>query len=271
MARWAIGDLQGCCTEFDRLRQAIGFNPDRDQLWLTGDLVNRGPQSLEALRRVRQLDANVITVLGNHDLHLLALAHVPDHRNRKNDTLTGILEAADSEPLLDWLTARPLLHYDAGANDMLVHAGLVPQWSAGQAASLAQEVQDALRSDPRRVLSSMYGDLPDQWNPALEGLERLRFIINVMTRMRACTRTGRIDLKQKGPPEELQSPWLPWFEVPGRAAAASRIICGHWSALGLLRRTDILALDTGCVWGGALTAVNLDDAEAPPVSVPSLQ
>lgn len=271
MARWAIGDLQGCCTEFDQLRLAIGFRPDRDQLWLTGDLVNRGPQSLAALRRARELDANIVTILGNHDLHLLALAHVPGQRQRKSDTLTEILEAPDREPLLDWLLQRPLLHHDATHNDVLLHAGLVPQWNAAQAATLAREVTDALRSDPRRLLSSMYGDLPDQWNPVLEGMERLRFIINVLTRMRACTRTGRVDLRQKGPPEGLQPPWMPWFQVPGRAAAASRLICGHWSALGLLRRADIVALDTGCVWGGALTAVNLDDAEAPPVSVASLQ
>jgi bis(5'-nucleosyl)-tetraphosphatase (symmetrical) len=271
LALWAIGDLQGCCTEFDQLRQAIGFRPDRDQLWLTGDLVNRGPQSLAALRRVRELGANVVTVLGNHDLHLLALAHVPGQRERKNDTLAEILQAPDHGRLLDWLLERPLLHQDLTRNDVLLHAGLVPQWSAAQAATLAREVEAALRSDPQPLLSSMYGDLPEQWNPALEGLERLRFVINVLTRMRVCTRAGRIDLRQKGPPDGVQPPWLPWFAVPGRAAADSRVICGHWSALGLLRRRDIVALDTGCVWGGALTAVNLDDEEAPPVSVASLQ
>lgn len=270
MARWAIGDLQGCCQEFELLLQRIGFNADRDQVWLTGDLVNRGPESLPALRRARSLADNAIVVLGNHDLHLLALAFVPDRRPRKSDTLDEILAARDRDELLGWLLQQPLVHHDAAHGDLLVHAGLLPQWSAVQAAALAREVQDQLRHDPARLLGRMYGDEPDTWDESLTGIERARFVINVLTRLRVCTSTGRVDLKQKGPPQDAQLPWLPWFQVPARAARNTRVIFGHWSALGFMRRAGLLALDTGCVWGGALTAVNLDDAGAPPVSVPSL-
>ena len=267
MARWAIGDVQGCCAELDALLQRIRFNADRDLLWFTGDLVNRGPQSLATLRRVRSLAANAIVVLGNHDLHLLAVAFVPEHRLRRADTLDEVLAAADRDALLGWLLERPLAHYDSAHHDLLVHAGLVPQWHAQQATQLASEVSQALRHDPRATLGSMYGDEPDRWDEALEGADRLRFIINVLTRMRVCTAQGRVDLRQKGPPGDSRAPWMPWFKVPGRASAASRVIFGHWSALGFHRGDGVLALDTGCVWGGTLTAVNLDDAEAPPVAI----
>ena len=271
MTRWAIGDVQGCCAELDELLQRIRFNADCDLLWFTGDLVNRGPQSLATLRRVRSLAANAIVVLGNHDLHLLAVAFVPGQRLRPSDTLDEVLAAADRDALLGWLLERPLAHYDSARNDLLVHAGLAPQWHAQQATQLASEVAQALRHDPHATLSSMYGNQPDQWDEALEGADRLRFIINVLTRMRVCTAQGRVDLKQKGPPGESQAPWMPWFRVPGRASAASRVVFGHWSALGFHRGDGVLALDTGCVWGGALTAVSLDDLEAPPVSVRNRQ
>ena len=267
MARWAIGDVQGCCAELDELLQRIRFNADRDLLWFTGDLVNRGPQSLATLRRVRSLAANAIVVLGNHDLHPLAVAFVPEHRLRRGDTLDEVLAAADREALLGWLLERPLAHYDSARHDLLVHAALVPQWHAQQATQLASEVAQALRHDPHVALSAMYGDEPDQWDDALEGADRVRFIINVLTRMRVCTAQGRVDLRQKGPPGESRAPWMPWFKVPGRASAASRVIFGHWSALGFHRGDGVLALDTGCVWGGALTAVNLDDPEGPPVAI----
>jgi bis(5'-nucleosyl)-tetraphosphatase (symmetrical) len=269
MARWAVGDVQGCCAELEELLQRIRFNADRDQLWFTGDLVNRGPQSLVALRRVRDLAANAIVVLGNHDLHLLALALLPDRKPRRSDTLEEILAAPDREALLDWLLGRPLAHHDLARNDLLVHAGLVPQWHARQAALLAGEVSQALRHDPEKLLAGMYGDEPDHWDESLSGQARLRFIINVLTRMRVCTSTGRIDLKYKGPPADLRPPWLPWFAVPGRASVATRVIFGHWSALGLHRSHGLLGLDTGCVWGGTLTAINLDDPTAHPVAVPS--
>jgi bis(5'-nucleosyl)-tetraphosphatase (symmetrical) len=271
MARWAIGDIQGCLAEFDQLLQTIHFNPDRDQLWLTGDLVNRGPDSLGALRRVRSLADNLVTVLGNHDLHLLALAFGAQRKPRKSDTLDDILGARDRSALLRWLIERPLLHFDATSNDLLVHAGLVPQWTAPQAAALAREVEQRLRGDPEALFNSMYGDQPDQWNDALAGSERHRFVINVLTRMRVCTPAGRIDLKYKGPPTGITAPYVPWFSVPTRASAATRVIFGHWSALGLLNGRRLLALDTGCVWGGALTAMNLDDAAQAPLSVRSQQ
>ncbi len=267
MTRWAIGDVQGCCAEFDELLRRIRFNADRDLLLLTGDLVNRGPQSLAALRRVRSLAANAITVLGNHDLHLLAAAFVPGRHLRRGDTLDEVLEASDRDSLLGWLLERPLAHFDSSRHDLLVHAGLVPQWHAHQATLLAGEVEQALRHDPRALLESMYGDEPDQWQDSLEGEWRLRFIINVLTRLRVCTAQGRVDLQQKGPPEDARPPWMPWFKVRERASAAVRVIFGHWSTLGLYQGDNVLGLDTGCVWGGSLTAVNLDDPEAPPVAV----
>ena len=267
MARWAIGDVQGCCAELDELLQRIRFSADRDLLWFTGDLVNRGPQSLATLRRVRSLAANAIVVLGNHDLHLLAVALVPEHRLRRSDTLHEVLAAADRDTLVGWLLERPLAHYDRARNDLLVHAGLVPQWQAQQATQLASEVAEALRHDPHAVLGAMYGDGPNQWADTLEGADRLRFIINVLTRLRVCTAQGRVDLRQKGPPDDVRAPWMPWYRVPARASAASRVIFGHWSALGFHRGDGVLALDTGCVWGGALTAVNLDDPAAPPVAI----
>jgi bis(5'-nucleosyl)-tetraphosphatase (symmetrical) len=267
MARWAIGDVQGCCAELDELLARLRFNADRDLLWFTGDLVNRGPDSLATLRRVSALADNAIVVLGNHDLHLLAAAHVPGHRLRRSDTLDAVLAASDRDRLLGWLIERPLAHHDRARQDLLVHAGLVPQWDAQLAAQLAAEVARSLRHDPRALLESMYGDKPDQWDEALSGTERLRFIINVLTRIRVCTARGRIDLRQKGTPAEAQPPWHPWFAVRGRASAATRIVFGHWSALGFYRSDGLLGIDTGCVWGGALTAVNLDDPEAPPVMV----
>ncbi len=269
MARWAIGDVQGCYAELEELLARLRFKADRDLLWFTGDLVNRGPQSLATLRRVSALADNAIVVLGNHDLHLLAAAYLPGHKLRRSDTLGEVLAASDRDRLLGWLIERPLAHYDRAKQDLLVHAGLVPQWDAQQAARLAGEVARALRHDPRALLESMYGDQPDQWDDALSGTARLRFIINVLTRIRVCTAGGRIDLKQKGTPDEAQPPWLPWFAVRERASAATRIVFGHWSALGYYRAQGLLGLDTGCVWGGALTAVNLDDPEAPPLAVPA--
>jgi bis(5'-nucleosyl)-tetraphosphatase (symmetrical) len=269
VARWAIGDLQGCCAEFEQLLARIRFSADSDQIWLTGDLVNRGPESLRALRTVHAMAANVVTVLGNHDLHLLAVALTPDGRLRRSDTLDDILAASDCDALLGWLLAQPLAHHDGARNDLLVHAGLVPQWSAVRAAALAREVSEALQHDPIAVLGSMYGDEPRQWDESLAGARRQRFIINVLTRLRACTPEGAVDLKQKGAPDSLQAPLLPWFDIGTRASRDTRVIFGHWSALGLRRRANLLALDTGCVWGGSLTAVNLDDDDAPAVSVPA--
>jgi bis(5'-nucleosyl)-tetraphosphatase (symmetrical) len=267
MARWAIGDVQGCDAELAELLGRIRFNEARDQLWFTGDLVNRGPDSLAVLRRVRALAANAVVVLGNHDLHLLAVAWVREHRLRAGDTLEAVLAAPDREALLGWLLERPLAHHDVARNDLLVHAGLVPQWHAAQAARLAGEVSQALRHDPQALLSAMYGDQPDAWEESLAGSDRQRLIINVLTRLRVCTARGRIDLRQKGAPSAARAPWMPWFDVPGRASAPTRVVFGHWSALGLRRAPLLLALDTGCVWGGTLTAVDLDDPARAPVQV----
>jgi len=270
MARWAVGDVQGCCDELEQLLARIRFSSDRDRLWLVGDLVNRGPASLAVLRRVRSLGDNAISVLGNHDLHLLAVA-LAGAKLRRSDTLREILAAADRDALLEWLLLRPLAHFEPAYSDLLLHAGVLPQWTAAQTLQLAAEVERSLRDNPRALLTSMYGDQPDRWQAALAGLERQRFTINVLTRLRFCTADGRVDFKQKGKPDSAPSPWLPWFRVARRASADQRIVFGHWSALGFCSEHGVLGIDTGCVWGGTLTAVNLDDPEAPPVSVPSRQ
>jgi bis(5'-nucleosyl)-tetraphosphatase (symmetrical) len=270
MARWAIGDVQGCADELAELITRIDFKPDRDQLWFVGDLVNRGPDSLRVLRWVRSLKDNAVCVLGNHDLHLLAVAWV-GAKLRKNDTLSAILDAPDRDSLIEWLTERPLAHFAPEAKDLMVHAGVVPQWSAAETLAIGAEVEQALRTDPRRLLSAMYGDEPDCWRPSLKGSARLRFAVNVLTRMRFCTPDGRIDLKQKGKPDSAPAPWIPWFKAPRREGGNERIIFGHWSALGFYRTEQFVGLDTGCVWGGSLTALNLDLPQAPPISVPSRQ
>lgn len=263
MTRYAIGDIQGCAGELEALLGHIGFAPGRDELWFVGDLVNRGPRSLEVLRLVRSLGDSAITVLGNHDLHLLARAFGAREHPAAGDTLDEVLAAPDRAGLLQWLLERPLTHYDAARGDLLVHAGLVPQWSAAQALALAQEVQAVLRSDPQALFTHMYGDGPERWSDALEGPERWRFTVNVLTRLRVCTPDGRVALKMKGPPPRAErSAYRPWFELP-RASRDVRVIFGHWSALGYINAHGVIGLDTGCVWGGALTALDLDSARAP--------
>jgi len=264
VTRYAIGDIQGCHEELRGLLARLKFSADRDRLWFVGDLVNRGPQSLETLRLVRALGDNAVTVLGNHDLHLLAVMHGARPK-RRSDTLDAVLAAPDREALTEWLLTRPLAHSEA--NDLLVHAGVVPQWTVAMTLELSREVQAALRRDPRRLLERMYGNAPDTWSTALEGMERLRFAINALTRMRVCTADGRIDLTLKGPPPPPSSPLRPWFTFAGRATRASRVIFGHWSALGLVLQPGVLGLDTGCVWGGALTAVDLDAADPAAIEV----
>lgn len=265
--RYAIGDIQGCATELRALLARIRFSPDRDELWFVGDLVNRGPRSLEALREVRALGEAATVVLGNHDLHLLAVVFGARPSGRAGDTLDDVLGAPDRDALIEWLLGRPLVHFDAARGDLLVHAGLVPQWSAAQAFALAVEVEAALRRDPSRFFARMYGDRPDRWSDDFDGPERWRFIINVLTRLRVCTADGRINLKMKGPPPDASSGYRPWFEHEHRASRDVRIVFGHWSALGYVNAHGVLGLDTGCVWGGALTAQRLD-ADEPPVSLP---
>jgi len=263
VTRYAIGDIQGCYAELRALLARLKFSADRDRLWFVGDLVNRGPESLEVLRFVRALGDNAITVLGNHDLHLLALAYGSRHK-RKSDTLDDIFTAADRDALLEWLITRPLAHHERG--NLMVHAGLVPQWTVETALELAREVESALRTDPRALFNNMYGDEPRRWSESLSGMERLRFAINVLTRLRVCTSDGEVDLKMKGKPPRGDSALRPWFEHEMRRSADTRVVFGHWSALGLVVRKDVVGLDSGCVWGGALTALDLD-VERPPIAV----
>jgi bis(5'-nucleosyl)-tetraphosphatase (symmetrical) len=264
VTRYAIGDLQGCDEELRALLARLKFSADRDRLWFVGDLVNRGPGSLATLRIVRALGDNAVVVLGNHDLHLLAVA-CGVQRRRRSDTLDEVLAAPDRDTLIEWLLTRPLAY--AEGRDLMVHAGVVPQWTAARTLALADEVSAALRRDARALLEHMYGDEPERWDERLAAPERLRFIINVLTRLRLCTADGRVDTSLKGPPPPPPSPLRPWFEHPQRATRNARVVFGHWSALGLVQQPDVLGLDSGCVWGGSLTAVDLD-RERPPFSVP---
>ena len=265
MARYALGDIQGCHAELRALLRKLRFKPDCDQLWLVGDLVNRGPASLAVLRFVRALGGNAITVLGNHDLHLLAVAYGTDRRLRVDDTLQRVLAARDRDRLLDWLITLPLAHFDARHNDLMVHAGLPPQWSAAATIRNAAATAAALQKNPGHFLARMYGDKPDRWSRSLRGADRHRFVVNVLTRLRYCDARGRVDLERKDNPGSLRSAvraaptdMRPWFLAPNRRSAGTRVICGHWSTLGLVRKPGLLALDTGCVWGGTLTGADLD-------------
>ena len=268
MALWAIGDVQGCDSELETLLKAIRFSPDRDHIWFVGDLVNRGPASLQTLRRVRALGASATAVLGNHDLHLLAVAH-GCARLRSDDTLADILDAPDRDKLLEWLIERPLLAEERELNLCLLHGGLPPQWDLPTARSCAREFEQALRRDPQKMFKHMYGDKPDRWDPALKGAERLRFIANCFTRLRFVDAEGRLELHAKGSPKKAQrESLLPWFEAPDARWRGSRLVFGHWSTLGFFQNEDVVGLDSGCVWGGSLTALRLDPAAAAPVQVP---
>lgn len=249
--------MQGCYEPLARLVDALRFDPTRDRLWFTGDLVNRGPASAACLRYVKGLGEAAVSVLGNHDLHLLCLAEGVERR-RKRDTLEDVLQAPDRDELLAWLRGRPLMHVEEGF--ALVHAGLLPQWTVARARELAAEVETRLRGPGYgKLLERMYGDEPDRWNDALEGIDRVRVIINAMTRLRVCDAGGAMVLGFKGEPGEASESWTPWFDIPGRRSADHAIVCGHWSALGVRLRPDLLSLDSGCVWGRSLTAVRLED------------
>jgi bis(5'-nucleosyl)-tetraphosphatase (symmetrical) len=257
MSTYAIGDVQGCYDQLRRLLDVLHFDPAHDDLWFVGDLVNRGPQSLEALRFVHDLGERAITVLGNHDLHLLVVA-AGLRKPHRGDTLDAILQAHDRDELLEWVRTRKMMH--AASGYAMVHAGLLPQWSIGQALSLAREVEGALQGDDYPgLLRNMYGNEPAQWSDALRGYDRLRVIINAMTRLRLCDSHGRMEFSHKTDFRDAPAGYLPWFDVPGRASAGTPVICGHWAALGLMVRTDLLAIDTGCVWGRQLSALRLDD------------
>ncbi len=257
MSVYAIGDIQGCYNELQRLLEQIDFDPSQDELWFVGDLVNRGPGSLEVLRLVKSLGDGAITVLGNHDLHLLAVAEGIGKLHR-SDTLDTILNAPDRDELLHWLRHQRLMHADG--DKVLVHAGLLPQWTVPQALALAHEVEDALRSDDYAVfLEKMYGNNPQGWRDDLDGYKRLRVIVNAFTRLRVCTLQGEMEFKFKGELGNIPPDYVPWFEVPQRRSATATVIFGHWSALGLKVGPHVIALDTGCLWGGPMTAIRLED------------
>lgn len=258
MATYAIGDVQGCYDALQRLLAAIRFDPATDNLWFCGDLVNRGGESLETLRLIHSLDLHSVVVLGNHDLALLSIAQRKEADQRKvNADLQRVLFAHDRQMLLDWLRERPLLHADRSLGWMVVHAGLAPKWSTKIAENRAREVERALRGKSfGKMLRGMYGDRP-HWSPKLKGIERQRAIINVFTRMRFCTPQGRIGYDDKGAPGHQRAGLYPWFEVPGHAQRDLRVVCGHWSTLGLFMGMGVHAIDTGCVWGGKLTALEL--------------
>jgi len=267
MADYAIGDLQGCLGPLEELLGRIGFDRARDRAWFVGDLVNRGPDSLGCLRYVKYLGDSAIVVLGNHDLHLLARAE-GFARGRSRDTLDEVLAAPDREALLAWLRARPLMHAE-GAFAM-VHAGLLPQWGVDEARALAAEVEEVLRGPGyRSLLRDMYGDQPDAWTPGISRAERHRLVINAMTRLRVVDAEGRMVLAFKGAPADRPRGSRAWFDVPGRASRSHAVICGHWSALGLVLREDLIALDSGCVWGRSLSAVRLEDRKLFAVPCPS--
>jgi bis(5'-nucleosyl)-tetraphosphatase (symmetrical) len=268
MTLFAVGDIQGCADEFATLLETLRFEADADRLWLVGDLVNRGPASLAVLRRIVSLGDAVTTVLGNHDLHLLATAAGVRPIGDK-DTFQDVLNAPDADELLGWLRHRPLLHWDREANRLLVHAGLPPGWSAKRAASEAAEIETLLRGpDWQSSLRQMYGNSPALWSEQLNEEDKRRYTINALTRMRYCDAYGRLDLVQSGAPGSQPAKLMPWFEVPGRKARDVHIVFGHWASLGLYRADNITAVDSGCVWGGSLTAVPLQPAGAP-VSIPS--
>lgn len=260
MATYAIGDLQGCFEPLQRLLDKVKFDPAKDHLWLAGDLVNRGPQSLEVLRFLKDLQHRAVCVLGNHDLHLLAV-YYGDHKIKRSDTLDLILNAPDVDELMDWLRHQPLVHFDEARNWCMTHAGLPPRWSARKAKRLSQEVEAAIQGEkPEKFFRKMYGNLPVRWDKNLEGVDRLRAIVNFLTRMRFIDGMGTLDLMSKEGLDTAPNGFLPWFRHPKRKAADTRILFGHWAALeGKAEADNVFALDTGCVWGGKLTALRLED------------
>jgi bis(5'-nucleosyl)-tetraphosphatase (symmetrical) len=261
MSTYAIGDVQGCYEPLQRLLDKIAFDPSRDQLWFTGDLVNRGPDSLQTLRYVKGLNKNAITVLGNHDLHLLASAEGVRSKD-KGDSLSEVLQAQDRDELLEWLRQQPIMHHDEDLGFSMIHAGLPPQWNLDDSLSYAHELQTVLRApDYLEFLQNMYGNKPDQWSSELQGMDRLRFITNCFTRLRFCRTDGSLCLKSKGPPGSQPEDCAPWFQIKNRASKDMNILFGHWSALGIHQEKGIFSLDSGCLWGHQLTALRLEDLQ----------
>lgn len=257
MATYAIGDLQGCFFSFQDLLKKIQFNPAHDRLWFVGDLINRGPGSLDVMRWMLEHQSSVVTVLGNHDLHTLVVAEgfVSAHRS---DTIQALLDAPDAPELLDWLRKQPLVHFEHGY--LMVHAGLLPEWTVDQAMELGAEVHLALQApNYREFLQHMYGNDPKRWDDGLTGWDRLRVITNAMTRLRICSADGEMEFKFKGELQNIPDGYQPWFELGQRASFNTPIIFGHWSALGLQHKNNVYSLDTGCLWGGHLSAMRLED------------
>ena len=263
MSTYVIGDVQGCYPELRSLLRDVDFSRGRDRLWFVGDLVNRGPGSLEVLRFVADLGDGAITVLGNHELHLVATA-CGIRKLRRKDTFQDVLDAADGDALIDWLRTWPLMHRDREQETVMAHAGIAPAWTVDDAAGCAAELEQALRApDYTRFLATMYGNEPDAWKDSLTGSDRLRFITNALTRMRYCHRTGRLDFSDAGPPGAQDPSLVPWFELRDARADNTRIVFGHWATLQLnaplSRKLHVRHVDTGCVWGGSLTALRLED------------
>jgi bis(5'-nucleosyl)-tetraphosphatase (symmetrical) len=277
MALYLIGDVQGCDEPLQRLLDHIAFSPSRDTLVLLGDLVNRGPASLAVLRRMQRYGAAAQSLLGNHDLHLLGVGHGARKAGRK-DTLQEVLAAPDRAALLDWLRRQPMaLHRRIGGGDLLmVHAGVLPQWSVGDTLAAAAELEAVLRGPSLAgFLQTMYGNEPAQWSQALAGSARLRVIVNALTRLRFCSAEGEMEFDTKDGSAAAPAGYMPWFDVPGRRTAAATVAFGHWSTLGWKSRPDLLSIDTGCVWGGCLSAVRigttLQDRELIQVQCPQAQ
>ena len=269
MATYAIGDVQGCYPELQRLLDKLRFDPLQDRLWFTGDLVNRGGQSLQTLRLIHELRESAVVTLGNHDLSLLAIAQrKPDAQARVNPELREVLFADDAPVLFEWLRNQKLLHHDEQLGWTMVHAGLAPVWTLRQAQRAAQEVEREL-SSPRhpRLLKNLFGNRPAVWSSRLQGIERFRATINTLTRMRYCDVNGRIDFDAKGTPGSQKPGLYPWFATPGMRRRETRIVCGHWSALGRFAGLGVYTIDTGCVWGGQLTALRLDGEEPQYITV----
>lgn len=262
MSTYAIGDIQGCYKPFVCLLEQVAFDPKKDRLWLAGDMVNRGPDSLKTLRYIHSLGDAVVAVLGNHDLHLLAIAHGFQNPKPK-DTLQPILDAPDREVLLGWLQGLPLIHHDSSLGYTLVHAGIPPQWSLSSALKLAGEVEEALQGkNAKQYFANMYGNQPELWSKQLKGYDRLRLITNYFTRMRFITEEGALDLNNKRQPSKALAGTMPWFQHPARKTRDEKLIFGHWAALqGELSEANLFALDTGCVWGGKLTTLRLEDQQ----------
>lgn len=257
MAVYAIGDIQGCLSSLQSLLDKVKFDPGSDRVWFVGDLVNRGPQSLETLRFIRGLGDSAITVLGNHDLHMMAISQGLRPQTHR-DNISDVLAAPDRDELFDWIRRKPLMHHDATLGFTMVHAGFSPSWDLHEAQCCAAEVESVLQSsDYRKFISQMYGDEPRRWEGNVTGIERWRYIVNCFTRLRFCDVDGRLTLKEKGSPSQHEG-LLPWFQVPGRKSVDLRIVFGHWSTLGRYQGDNVYCLDSGCVWGGEMTALRLD-------------